>query len=52
VEQENKQMQQETAKLSASGRTLVIPRASHAIHLDNSAAVAEVVINEVARVRR
>lgn len=52
VEQENKQMQQETAKLSSSGRTLVIPRASHSIHLDNSAAVAEVVVNEVARVRR
>lgn len=52
VELENTRMQQETASLSASGSTRVIPRAGHAIHLDNPTAVVQAVLDTLARARR
>ena len=48
VERENAKMQQETASLSLFGRTVVIPQAGHAIHLDNP----RVVIQQVLLVHR
>jgi pimeloyl-ACP methyl ester carboxylesterase len=44
VERENAKMQQETASLSLFGRTVVIPQAGHAIHLDNPRAVIQQVL--------
>jgi pimeloyl-ACP methyl ester carboxylesterase len=52
VEQENMRMQQETASLSATGTTRIIPRAGHAIHLDNPADLTRAVLDTLARVRR
>jgi pimeloyl-ACP methyl ester carboxylesterase len=52
VEQENVRMQKETAMLSATGSTRIIPGAVHAIHLDKPAAVSKAVLDMLARVRR
>lgn len=52
VEREHARMQEETASLSASGTTRVVPDASHAMHLDNPGAVAQAIRDTIARTRR
>ncbi len=52
VERENVLMQQETAALSATGSTRIVPKAGHGIHFDNPAALVEAVLEAVARARR
>ncbi len=47
VEKANAVMQQETADLSRAGRTRVIAKASHAIHIDNPPAVTAAVLEFV-----
>lgn len=47
VEKANAMMQAETAGLSRSGRTRVIKKASHAIHMDNPHAVVTAVLESV-----
>ncbi len=52
VEQENVLMQRETAALSATGSTRIVPKAGHSIHFDNPAALVQAVLDTVARARR
>ncbi len=47
VEQDNVRMQQETAARSIAGRTRIVANASHAIHIDNPAAVVAAVLEFV-----
>lgn len=52
VEKENAMMQQETAGLSRAGRTRVVAKSGHAIHIDNPPAVAAAILEFVAPQRR
>ena len=47
VEQANAEMQAETARLSHSGRTRVVEKAGHAIHIDNPQAVVAAVLESI-----
>jgi pimeloyl-ACP methyl ester carboxylesterase len=52
VERENTLMQEETARLSNSGATRIVPGAGHTIHLDKPAAVVKAVLDTAAQVNR